>query len=820
MRRNISIVFMTLLVFSLCQFAIPVSSALQFNDFGYTSSNGSVTIISYAGSSDNVVIPQAIDGMPVTIIGEYAFSKASFSTVILPDSIVEIGWGSFSHCQKLMEITIPRSVIKIAPWAFHNCPQLVGMEVNSENPVYSSLAGVLFDKKLTELIKVPGGMTGMYSVPETVVKLWDDAFAGSSLSSVVLPASVTQIDERSCFYWSLKLTDIITDVGNPAYSSYGGVLFDKSGTKLVWCPGGKTDSYSIPYGVAVIGSDAFRGSLNLKSIKIPGTVTSIGESSFRECYGLTAISFPASINQIGEQAFSMDTRLKAVYFLGDAPGIGTGTFANCAPDLKMYYLAGKSGFSSPVWNGYPADVFTQEGYLYDTDDPGDSFHLPIDRLNTVTDQSSAVGAIASVANLMTDAQKQSASGIDKLMLFSEEAIARAASRTVQGSSILISQGIIQGLQPIASGTKQAAVVELLANSITPVREMDAGVKFITKEANQISITIDSTTRNTNLDSIRVETPTYGITFSSEFIRANSSDMALVVTVTESEVISGLLLERFALAYATKFFAPPQDFFATSATTAGKTYEIKFNKPIKENITISLHPVGGEPEYQAITRTDGTAVGGKFNPASGLLDVKIKDNGRYSVKMNQKDFSDIQGKSDEMQKAIRILASKGIIGGTSGTTFSPESPITRAEIAALIVRTLSKLDPDANGGFTDVRKTDWFYGASGSAKRYGIMNGTSIQMFAPKVPISKGQIVAVAARTIRNEMRYINPSNTDKYLTAFHDYATLPSWGTADFALALRENLIVKQANGLFEPSGQMTRGDAAIILFRMFMRIW
>ena len=40
---------------------------------------------------------------------------------------------------------------------------------------------------------------------------------------------------------------------------------------------------------------------------------------------------------------------------------------------------------------------------------------------------------------------------------------------------------------------------------------------------------------------------------------------------------------------------------------------------------------------------------------------------------------------------------------------------RAEIAALIVRTLSKLDPNADGGFTDVARSDWYFGAVGSAR---------------------------------------------------------------------------------------------------------
>jgi hypothetical protein len=174
----------------------------------------------------------------------------------------------------------------------------------------------------------------------------------------------------------------------------------------------------------------------------------------------------------------------------------------------------------------------------------------------------------------------------------------------------------------------------------------------------------------------------------------------------------------------------------------------------------------------------------------------------------------------MQNAIRILAAKGIINGTTATAFSPDGTITRAEIAALIVRTLSKLDPNADGGFTDVSRGSWYFGAVGSAKRFGIINGASATTFAPVANIQKDQIVAVCARTLRAEMKYKNPANAEGLLAAYSDRGDIPAWGTIDIALATRENLVLKRTDGKFNPGATMTRGDAAIILYRMFMKIW
>ena len=195
-------------------------------------------------------------------------------------------------------------------------------------------------------------------------------------------------------------------------------------------------------------------------------------------------------------------------------------------------------------------------------------------------------------------------------------------------------------------------------------------------------------------------------------------------------------------------------------------------------------------------------------------------GTYTVRDNRVDFTDITDKSREMQEAINVLASKGIINGTTTTTFGPDGRITRAEIAALVVRTLSLLDQNADGRFSDVSRSDWFFGAVGSAKRHGIVNGTSPTTFTPRNTILKEQIVAICARTLKSVMNYRNPSNVPGILSSYTDSTSIAQWGLDDIALATRENLIVRRTDGRFNGSTTMTRGDAAIILYRMFMKIW
>jgi hypothetical protein len=100
---------------------------------------------------------------------------------------------------------------------------LTAFTVDTHNPSYSSLGGVLLNKSQTTLVEYPGGVAGAYSIPSTVTSIGDYAFDGCSLlTSVTIPGSVTSIGEGA-FDWCSGLTSVtipgsVTNIGDEAFA--------------------------------------------------------------------------------------------------------------------------------------------------------------------------------------------------------------------------------------------------------------------------------------------------------------------------------------------------------------------------------------------------------------------------------------------------------------------------------------------------------------------------------------------------------------------------------------------------------------------------
>ena len=331
--------------------ALPAAVQGQFT---YQTNNGGITITRYTGSDGTVVIPSTINGLPVTCIGNWAFEDSSSMTnVTIPGSVTNIGDYAFDYCSGLTGVTIPGSVIHIGLAPFVSCKSLTAITVETNNPAYASLDGVLFNHDQTTLIQCPGSKAGGFTIPSSVTNIEDSAFNGCSaltsvnipgsviriangafwgcrsLTNVLIPSSVTSIDSGP-FPACSALAAILVDTNNPAYVGLEGVLFDKNRTILIQYPGAKAGGYTIPDGVTDIGDLSFYSCARLTSVTIPDSVTLIRSYAFSSCRGLTNVTMGNHVSDIGYHAFALCLSLPSITIPNTVTNIGQTAFQNCS----------------------------------------------------------------------------------------------------------------------------------------------------------------------------------------------------------------------------------------------------------------------------------------------------------------------------------------------------------------------------------------------------------------------------------------------------------------------------------------------------------
>ncbi|MBD5544109.1 MAG: leucine-rich repeat domain-containing protein [Lachnospiraceae bacterium] len=266
----------------------PASGTLTINGTGSVTDYSSFN--KYQNSVKVLKIGQGITKLEAYNSYEGGFKKyTSLHTVILPDSLTEIGTYTFRDCTSLKSITIPKNVTE-ANLAFF-C---------------SGLTSITFAEGLKEVPPAicencPDLQTITFA--STIQSIGYSAFeACKSLSRVNFPISLKKIGDfsfRGCT--SLKTITIPKNVTEAGLAFYGSgitsIIFEK-GCKIIphaicqYCP-------------------------NLQSVTIPETVTEIEFSAFELCSSLTTITIPASVKKIGQNAFNK-SGLKTIKAISDS----------------------------------------------------------------------------------------------------------------------------------------------------------------------------------------------------------------------------------------------------------------------------------------------------------------------------------------------------------------------------------------------------------------------------------------------------------------------------------------------------------------------
>lgn len=145
-----------------------------------------------------------------------------------------------------------------------------------------------------------------------------NAFANSNITSIVLPKSLKEIQNRAFYDSSISVADLSNiDAEN---CTFGNDLF-------YYCQ--SLSSVTLPGNMRDIPASFFSNCRVLKNIEIPSTVKSIGRYAFNGCRGLEDIALPENIRYIEDYTFSGCTSLKQIVLPTSLTSIGSSAFSGC-----------------------------------------------------------------------------------------------------------------------------------------------------------------------------------------------------------------------------------------------------------------------------------------------------------------------------------------------------------------------------------------------------------------------------------------------------------------------------------------------------------
>lgn len=253
---------------SLCVFHRKGEQVNPASDFAYTADGGEVTITEYIGTSEHVLIPDTIDGLPVTALGHRAFYEKTVTTVVVPDSVTEIGAACFSGDNYLVSLKLPDGLKRLPPASLESCMRL-------------------YD----------------FDLPQSLEKIYSSVFEFNYyLTHLTLPSSLTEIEQQN-FIGLYGLQSLTLAEDNAAFKldETNGLLMTADGTRLLHCFSDivPAEEIILPEGVKIVDPFAFHYDYDVKRIVLPEGVETIGAMAFAMCPNLTEIVIPASVTDIG-----------------------------------------------------------------------------------------------------------------------------------------------------------------------------------------------------------------------------------------------------------------------------------------------------------------------------------------------------------------------------------------------------------------------------------------------------------------------------------------------------------------------------------------
>ena len=570
--------------------------------------------------------------------------------------------------------------------------------------------------------------------------------------------------------------------GEVKYAVEGGYLtFDKKTGTVTDCDSSVTKA-NIPHtikGVTVtsIGGSAFRYCTSLTSVTIPDSVTSIGGWAFTDCASLTSVTIPDGVTSIGEYTFSWCTSLTSATIPDSVTSIGEFAFHNCKSLTSMTIPR------SVVSIGYDAfgwcESLTSVTILDGVRSIGNSAFTDCKSLTSVTIPNSVTsigrGAFSSCASLTgiwvaegNSHYVSDASGVlfnkDKTTLV--QCPGAFAVYTIPGSVTSIGDDAFSGCASLTSVTIPDSVTSIGNYAFSCCGSL-TDVYFTGTETAWNCITIG--TANDALKNANIHYNYVSHTHSYK-------DVVTAPTCTEKGC-------------TTHTCACGDSYVDTYVDALGHAWD---------EGEVTKEPTETETGVKTYTCTRCGETKTETIQATGVMDV---------TKM----FTDVS--HSWADDGIQYCVTHQLMSGIGNNLFGPKLTTTRAQIVQILYNLEGEPKVSGTTPFTDLTQ-DWYQDAILWAYQTGVVAGTSSTTFEPDRPVTREQIAVILMEYMTRVLK-LERTWTPADLSIFPDAGSVSDWAKDAMADAVGLGLISGASNGgqtYLEPQGSATREQVATIL--------
>lgn len=255
----------------------------------------------YTGSGGDVVVPGQIGTGTVDVIDGSAFSSGTITSLVLPDTLLELRQSAVSWCAGLRSVTLPDSLIVIGAQNLYSCDALTEVTIPAgvryigpRSLAYcASLSSVTFEGVCPVIgaqcfTQIAGD--AVIRVPDDQLDAYQQALTAAGCQAAIVPSgrNAVQADNNG-----FNAADFDFDASTGTITSYNGyATYLRIPESIDGTP------------VRAIGPEAFARHYYLALLELPEGLETIGESAFAWCGTLQYVSFPTTLKAIGDKAFA------------------------------------------------------------------------------------------------------------------------------------------------------------------------------------------------------------------------------------------------------------------------------------------------------------------------------------------------------------------------------------------------------------------------------------------------------------------------------------------------------------------------------------